>query len=156
MEKVFLMLVVKEADHSCCQPLCPKLAKEATHWIFKFTISWSAIVLACLTASSMLKKITTGTNHCVLNWQKPSIALQEALYHPGLPDFLMVSIHEFLKVCLDISDNTAKLVWAAFCDLAWAFEGTDEDMDALHHKYIKLFMEHGLSHGISCKPVYGW
>ena len=79
---------------------------------------------------------------------RPSIALQEASYHPGPPASLTVSIHEFLKVCLDISDDTAKLAWAAFRDLAWAFEGTEEDMDALHHKYIKLFMEHGLSRGI--------
>ena len=112
-------------------------------------------MLACHAASSMLKKPTTAANYCVLNWQKPLIALQEASYHPGLPDFLMVSIHEFLKVCLDILDNTAKLAWATFCDLAWAFEGSDEGMDALHRKYIKLFMEHGLSCGISCKPVYG-
>jgi hypothetical protein len=80
---------------------------------------------------------------------RPLIALQEALYHPGPPASLTVSIHEFLKVCLDISDDTAKLAWAAFHDLAWAFEGTEEYIDALHHKYIKLFMEHGLSHGIS-------
>jgi len=81
---------------------------------------------------------------------KPSIvALQEASYHHDPPDSLTVSIHEFLKVCLDISDDTAKLAWAVFRDLAWTFEGTDGDIDALQHKYIKLFMEHGLSRGIS-------
>jgi hypothetical protein len=78
---------------------------------------------------------------------KPSIALQENLYNSGPPASLTVSIHEFLKVCLDILDD--KLAWVAFHNLAWAFEGTEEDIDALHHKYIKLFMEHGLSHGIS-------
>jgi CxC5 like cysteine cluster associated with KDZ transposases len=88
---------------------------------------------------------------------KPSIALQEASYHCDPPDSLTVSIHEFLKVCLDISDDTAKLAWAVFRDLAWTFEGTDGDIDALQHKYIKLFMEHGLSRGISTSkpfPVY--
>jgi CxC5 like cysteine cluster associated with KDZ transposases len=80
---------------------------------------------------------------------KPLIALQEASYHSGPPASLTVSIHEFLKVCLNISDNTAKLAWAAFRDLAWTFEGTEGDIDALHHKYIKLFMKHGLSRGIS-------
>jgi CxC5 like cysteine cluster associated with KDZ transposases len=80
---------------------------------------------------------------------KPSIALQEASYHPGPPASLTASIHEFLKVCLDISDDTAKLAWTAFRDLAWAFEGTEGDIEALHHKYIRLFMEHGLSRGIS-------
>ena len=85
---------------------------------------------------------------------KPSIALQEASYHPGPPNSLTGSIHEFLKVCLDILDDTAKLAWAAFRDLAWAFEGTDEDMDALHHKYNKLFMEYGLSRDISTFYIF--
>jgi len=56
---------------------------------------------------------------------------------------------------LDISDDTAGLAWAVFCDL---FEGTDGDINSLQHKYIKLFMEHGLSCGISMSkpfPVYG-
>jgi hypothetical protein len=79
----------------------------------------------------------------------PSIALQEASYHSGPPASFTAPIHDFLRVCLDILDDTAKLAWAAFRDLAWAFEGTEQDMDALHHKYIKLFMEHSLSHGIS-------
>ena len=54
-----------------------------------------------------------------------------------------------MKVCLNISDDIVKLVWVLFCDLAWAFEGDEGDIDALHHKYINLFMEHGLSGGIS-------
>ena len=85
---------------------------------------------------------------------KPSIALQQASYHRDPPDSLTVSIHEFLKVCLDISDDTAKLAWAVSRNLAWAFEGTDEDIDALQHKYIKLFMEHGLSRGISMSKPF--
>ena len=85
---------------------------------------------------------------------KPSIALQQTSYHRDPPDSLSVSIHEFLKVCLDISDDTAKLAWAVSRNLAWAFEGTDKDIDALQHKYIKLFMEHGLSRGISMSKPF--
>jgi hypothetical protein len=80
---------------------------------------------------------------------KPLIALQEASYHSGPPASLTVSIHEFLNVCLNILDNSAKMAWAVFHDLTWAFEVTEGDIDTLHHKYIKLFMEHGLSRGIS-------
>ena len=80
---------------------------------------------------------------------KPLIVLQEASHHSGPPASLTVSIHEFLKVCLNISDNTVKLAWTAFHDLAWVFKVTEGDINALHHKYIKLFMEHGLSRGIS-------
>ena len=80
---------------------------------------------------------------------KPAIALQEPSYHLDPPKSLTVSIHEFMKVCLNISDDIAKLVWVLFRDLAWEFEGDEGDIDALHHKYINLFMEHGLSRGIS-------
>ena len=80
---------------------------------------------------------------------KSTIALQEASYHLNPPESLTVSIHEFTKACLDVSDDIAKLAWVIFRDLAWAFEGDEGDMDALHHKYINLFMEHGLSRSIS-------
>ena len=80
---------------------------------------------------------------------KSTIMLQEASYHLNPPKSLMVSIHEFTKVCLDISDDIAKLAWVIFHDLAWAFEGDEGDMDALHHRYINLFMEHSLSRSIS-------
>jgi hypothetical protein len=80
---------------------------------------------------------------------KPTIALQEASHHDSPPECLTVLVHEFLKVCLDISDDTAKLVWAVFRDLAWADECTEGEIDALQHRYIKLFLEHGLSRGIS-------
>ena len=80
---------------------------------------------------------------------KPTIALQEASYHLNPPECLSVSIHEFLKICLDMSDDTSKLAWAIFRDLAWEFEGAEDEVDTLQHKYIKLFMEHGLSRGIS-------
>ena len=32
----------------------------------------------------------------------------------------------------------------SFVRVGIPFEGTDEDMDGLHHKYIKLFMEHSI------------
>ena len=152
------MLVAKKADHSCCWPLCPKLAKDRLvttpslggmvtslgkggytlhFWVHHQLVSCHA----CLSHHLIYaEEADHSANHCVINWRKPLIALQEASYHPGPPDFLTVSIHEFLKVCLDILDDTAKLASAAFCDLACAFEGTDEDMNALHHKYIKLFI----------------
>jgi hypothetical protein len=42
---------------------------------------------------------------------KSTIALQEPSYHLDPPEALSASVHEFVKVCLDISDETAKLAW---------------------------------------------
>jgi hypothetical protein len=79
---------------------------------------------------------------------KPTIAMQEALYHHGPPDTITVNIHEFLKICLDFSDE-AKLAWATLRRFAWDYNATEDEDDALRQKYVKLFMEHGLFRGIS-------
>jgi len=80
---------------------------------------------------------------------KPTIALQEASFHLDPPESLTAPIHEFLKVCLSMSDETAKLAWAVLQKVAWSFEATEAEEDLLQHKYINLFMEHGLSRKIS-------
>lgn len=76
---------------------------------------------------------------------KPTIALQQASYLLDPPESLSEPVHEFLKICLSIPDEAAKLAWAVLRKLAWDFEATEVDEEALHHKYVKLFMEHGLS-----------
>lgn len=53
---------------------------------------------------------------------KPTISLMEASYHLDPPEYLTVATHEFLKVCLNISDETAKLAWATLRKLTWSFE----------------------------------
>lgn len=80
---------------------------------------------------------------------KPTIALQEASYHTEPPDSLTASVHEFLKVSLDISDDIAKIAWSALRTYAWDTELNEAERVGLQHKYIGDFMEHGLSRGIS-------
>jgi hypothetical protein len=100
-----------------------------------------------LTAALSFDAIVTYID--LIRCLKPTIALQEASHYHNPPERLTVSVHEFLKVSLDISDHTAKLAWVVLRDLAWAYEGALGEIDVLQHKYIKLFMEHGLSRGIS-------
>lgn len=84
----------------------------------------------------------------LLRCLKPTIALQRPSYDSSPPDSLTANVHEFLKVCLDISDDTAKLAWTSLRELAWTSPVTEVEADALRYKYIKLFMQHGLSRGI--------
>ena len=49
---------------------------------------------------------------------KPTTALKKPSYNSTPPDSLTVNVHEFLKVCLDISDDTAKLAWTSLWELA--------------------------------------
>jgi hypothetical protein len=60
----------------------------------------------------------------VLNYLQPSH--QISVPPPTLP----VRVHEFLKDCFDLPDETAKLAWEAFRVLAWAFEPTAEEQSA--------------------------
>lgn len=85
----------------------------------------------------------------LISYLKPTIALQQASYHLDPPESPTVPIHEFIKVCLGMSDEATKQAWTALRTLAWAREVTEADEEALQHKYIGLFMEHGLSRGIS-------
>ena len=85
----------------------------------------------------------------LISYLKPNIALQQASYCLNPPDSLTVSIHKFIKVCLGMSDEAAKQSWTALWTLAWAHEVTEANEEALQHRYIGLFMEHGLSCGIS-------
>lgn len=80
---------------------------------------------------------------------KSTIALQEPSHHLGPPKALSASVHEFVKVCLDISDEMAKLAWITLSKVAWNFDATEAEEEALQHKYVKFFMEHGLSRGLS-------
>jgi len=80
---------------------------------------------------------------------KPTIALQEASYHTKPLESLTASVHEFFKVCLNITDDIAKIAWSALCIFAWDSKPTKAGLVGLQHKYIGDFMEHGLSRGIS-------
>jgi hypothetical protein len=66
--------------------------------------------------------------------------------HP--PPTLPANVHEFLKACFDIADETAKLAWAIFGDLAWSFEPTQEELKANRIKHVRLFLQYGLEHRI--------
>ena len=70
--------------------------------------------------------------HCL----KPLIAMQEASYHHDPPDTFSVQFHEFLKICLDISDGTAKLAWFTLHTLAWECHATEGEEEGLQHRYM--------------------
>jgi hypothetical protein len=89
----------------------------------------------------------------VVRCLKSTISLQEPFYHLDPPEALSASVHEFVKVCLDISDETAKLAWITLSKVAWNFEATEAEEEALQYKYVELFMEHGLSRGISTSEL---
>jgi hypothetical protein len=82
---------------------------------------------------------------------KPSLRLLLLSYDRDTPPTLPVATHDYLKVCLGVTDDIAKLAWATFRHLAWDnSEVNSWEWNAnAHVKYVCLFLEHGLSRGIS-------
>ncbi|KAJ7857389.1 hypothetical protein B0H13DRAFT_2356955 [Mycena leptocephala] len=62
-------------------------------------------------------------------------------------------VHEFLKDCFDLPDETAKLAW----EFLLGFELSAEEQSAHRIKHVKLFLEYGLSREIGvyslCPPT---
>ncbi|KAJ7351632.1 hypothetical protein DFH08DRAFT_993322 [Mycena albidolilacea] len=65
-----------------------------------------------------------------------------------VPLTLPANVHEFLKACFGVADETAKLAWAIFGDLAWAFEPSSDDLKAYRIKHVKLLLQYGLDNQI--------
>lgn len=88
------------------------------------------------------------TKYIDLVWLlKPTISATQASYHPEPPSTLPVNVHDFLKLCLRMTDHVGKLAWECFHSLAWDFVPSKDLELASCMKYIKLFLDHG----ISCK-----
>ncbi|KAJ7349748.1 hypothetical protein DFH08DRAFT_1079096 [Mycena albidolilacea] len=70
------------------------------------------------------------------------------------PPTLPVRVHEFLKDCFDLQDETAKLAWEAFRLLAWSFQPTTQEQLAHRIKHVKLFLDYGVSRGLGVYSLY--
>ncbi|KAJ7080155.1 hypothetical protein B0H15DRAFT_787367 [Mycena belliarum] len=70
------------------------------------------------------------------------------------PPTLPVEVHEFLKACFDLPDETGKLAWEAFRVLAWSFDPTPEEQSANRIKHVRLFLRHGVSKGLGVYSLY--
>ncbi|KAJ6577782.1 hypothetical protein B0H19DRAFT_867941, partial [Mycena capillaripes] len=70
-------------------------------------------------------------------------------HQPSVPPLtLPANVHEFLRACFDVPDETAKLAWETFRIMAWSFDPTPEEQNANRLKHIKLFLMHGLDQRI--------
>ena len=77
----------------------------------------------------------------------------------GPPPRLLVNVHEFLKKCFSMSDYMGKLAWDCFQSFAWNTPFlNDVEEQAARSKHLKLFLDHGISHGLGksiLSPLFG-
>ncbi|KAJ7457135.1 hypothetical protein B0H11DRAFT_1738737 [Mycena galericulata] len=79
---------------------------------------------------------------------KPSLRWNQASYQVDPPDTLPVNIHNFLKICLNLADDVAKLAWEKLRVTAWSHYLSAVEELAARTKYMVLFLQHGLSRDI--------
>ncbi|KAF7349146.1 hypothetical protein MVEN_01436900 [Mycena venus] len=64
------------------------------------------------------------------------------------PPTLPANVHEFLRACFDVPDETAKLAWNLFRQIAWEFKPAPDEQKANRIKHVKLFLSHGIEQHI--------
>jgi hypothetical protein len=73
------------------------------------------------------------------------------------PEHLPLATHDFLRLCLSLDDEMAKLAWATLRHIAWNSDHADEylrKMTHAHLKYLRLFLEHGSCRGIGMFSLF--
>ncbi|KAK7038548.1 hypothetical protein R3P38DRAFT_2615722 [Favolaschia claudopus] len=78
---------------------------------------------------------------------KPTPALEYLTpsHLPSIPpETLPANVHEFMRACFDVPDETAKWAWEIFREIAWAFSPNPEEQAANRLKHVKLFLVHGI------------
>jgi len=79
---------------------------------------------------------------------KPTILLSHPLVGTEPPERLPVSVHEFLKATLGLEHESTKIIWNALSGIAWKLEIDAQDKQVFSHRYIRSFLDHGLSNGL--------
>ncbi|KIM72850.1 hypothetical protein PILCRDRAFT_829561, partial [Piloderma croceum F 1598] len=73
---------------------------------------------------------------------KPDLTCWKLSDRDGPPERLPIAIHDFLKVCLGMEDDLAKLAWHTLRQIAWDVGSEEEDIcqhGCACMKYLKLF-----------------
>jgi hypothetical protein len=113
---------------------CPEVAQTFTH----------ADVVKYIELVSLLKPTPA------LAYLQPSH--QSSVPPPTLP----ANVHEFLRACFDVPDETAKLAWKLFQQIAWDFEPIPDEQKANRIKHVKLFLRHGIEQQIGMSRNITW
>jgi hypothetical protein len=81
---------------------------------------------------------------------KPDLNCWQPPHQEGPPERLPLATHDFLKLCLNLEDELAKLAWHALRQIAWnaGVEGEDIHQTCARLKYLHLFLKHGPCRGI--------
>jgi hypothetical protein len=85
----------------------------------------------------------------LIQFLKPTLSLHQA---PGTSEHLPLehlppSFLNFIKKCLSLEQNTAKIIWEAIAPIAWSL-GAPEDTQAFGRRYLQFFLDNGRALGL--------
>ncbi|KAJ7037282.1 hypothetical protein C8F04DRAFT_1257200 [Mycena alexandri] len=88
----------------------------------------------------------------------PALTYLQPSYQISVPPpTLPGNVHEFLRASFQVDDETAKLAWEIFREIAWAFKPGPEEQRANRIKHVKLFLLYGVEQRIGvyslCPPT---
>ncbi|KAJ7464904.1 hypothetical protein B0H11DRAFT_2308663 [Mycena galericulata] len=98
--------------------------------------------------ASPLSYDSTTTYVDLVQLIKPYLSALQPSYRSGPPELLPVDAHDFLKLCLGMNDDVAKLAWERLRNTAWSHNLTSTEELAARTKHINLFFQHGLTRKI--------
>lgn len=107
--------------------------------------------------ASPLSYDSTTTYVDLIRLIKPYLSALQPSYPSGPPELLPVDVHDFLKLCLGMNDDVAKLAWERLRNTAWSHDLTSAEELAARTKHINLFLQYGLTRKIGlsgCKYIY--
>lgn len=85
----------------------------------------------------------------LINILRPKLAAIQGVDFSGPPPALPVNVHEFLKQCFSMADNTGKIAWSTLKDFAWSAPfDTSESERAAIAKHSHYFLKHGIQRNI--------
>jgi hypothetical protein len=64
----------------------------------------------------------------------------QSSYRSHAPESLPIDAHDFLKLCLGVTDKVGKLAWQQLRTTAWAHDLTPMEELAARTKHIQLFL----------------
>ena len=82
---------------------------------------------------------------------KPDLSRWQPSQEDGPPERLPFATHDFLKLCLNLEEETAKLMWHTLRQVAWNVGNNEEDIQKHGYarmKYLDMFLRCGLCRGI--------
>jgi len=112
----------------------------------------SALLKLVSSAPELEESLSVDQLHTLLDLVcllKPTLSIIQPGCNPrSPPERLPINVHEFLRCCLGVDDETMKVAWRTLSRSAWGRDLGESFAAQLSGRYLQMFLDHGHSRGI--------